>query len=118
VITHVETPLVLLAMCPVTKSFRLHGIRLRHAAVGPITQCLLDNREGWRGLAKKRAPKSGSAQMHRGATPCRIYRNPVGKGHGPRNHGSLSRDEDGCLDEMSSMGGEGPAVFLAPWIHW
>ena len=45
VITHVETPLVLLAMCPVTKSFRLHGIRLRHAALGPITQCLLDNRE-------------------------------------------------------------------------
>ena len=46
VITHLETPLVLLAVCPVTKSCRLHGIRLRHATVGPITQCLLDNREG------------------------------------------------------------------------
>jgi hypothetical protein len=45
-----------------------------------------------------------------------MYRNPVGKGHGPRNYGSyrsLFKEADGCLDEMSSIGREGTAVLLA-----
>ena len=88
VITNLETPLVLLAWCPVATFCQLHGIRLRHAAVGPMFAW-------WSRTCGKadfpRVDRHSNALATAEATPCRIYRNPVGKYHGPRHRGSYRR---------------------------
>lgn len=83
-ITNPGTPLVLLTICPISTLCRIHGIRLRHTSVGPMF--------AWwsRDLRKSGLPRvdrHNNALATAEATPSRIYRNPVGKDHGPRDCG-------------------------------